>query len=357
MEVYKRVALMDRRSEIENQLREQAVRASAAEDDEDDSVRSDDYDINNEAPIDPQTQSPLFRLPAEIRNRIYDYVFGSGTIHRAWRPCTENENYTRSYDNHQHFASWQGPRDRAFAKLTYTICKTPHDWASQYYESKWEAHDEENIARKHADTCVADFIHVMGLISLSRHLSDMMDRGDEHIKADSKSIDDYRLETAKMTWEGLGLGLLQTCRLIRDEAWKLPFVKYTFDIRKNSLIELGTDILYSHQAEAIESIQLDYFYGVEELLDMLRNFPNVKRIRLLAGAWYRLSGKAEAWEEFFSINNLETVEVICQRDSHNRYDQPPNPRARLMERFLVKLGKDEDVSDRLLEYADLLQRL
>ncbi|KAK4611554.1 hypothetical protein CLAFUW4_12655 [Fulvia fulva] len=93
--------------------------------------------------FEQQQESGLLSLPPEIRNVIYEYVFGHGTIHLTQRKCTAADNIS---------LHWSGPFTRVtsiddeghpkhepyvqYQKSTYSVCQHPGEWDTAYRLSK-----------------------------------------------------------------------------------------------------------------------------------------------------------------------------------------------------------------------------
>ncbi|KAF2170634.1 hypothetical protein M409DRAFT_51640 [Zasmidium cellare ATCC 36951] len=303
---------------------------------------------------DPQSQAPLFRLPPELRACIYDYVVGSGTIHVTTRSCTFMDRYLTAGFGHQMIGDWNGPEGETFQKSTYSVCSDGNYWKEAYARSKLGEFDYRRDLR-HMGPCAraADDLQdeTLATILLQTSMRPKGDAGWRQFRADH----DDRLSALKQRHarSALDLNLLQTCRLIYQEAWKLPFLNYTYDIPGELQRTFVSKVLFQHQASAIQSLRVDELLQITDLNYMLGEFPSLKKLQIMLLTHQPIYGLESHFRTFFSLSKIESVQGILTCVSATGYEAKP-AEAEQMEKFLVKtenrgrgLARRKEISERV----------
>ncbi|KAK4496999.1 hypothetical protein PRZ48_011448 [Zasmidium cellare] len=286
---------------------------------------------------DPQSQAPLFRLPPELRTVIYEYVFGSGTIHVTTRNCTFMDTHLTSSFSPQIIGDWNGPDGETFVKSTYSVCEDPLYWKQAYAGSKLGKFDHRREA-KHMSQCpraADDFQNeALATILLQTAMRPKSEGDWRQFKADHNA----RLTALKQqhAQSALDLNLLQTCRLIYHEAWKLPFVNYAFDIPEPGSFALK--VLFEHQAATIQTLRFDTLPRIGKLAYVCGKFSGLKRLQITLPPGPSFHALDSQFRIYFSLTKVESVQAILP-DGVSSGHEAKRAEAERMEQFLVKTEK------------------
>ncbi|KAK4496998.1 hypothetical protein PRZ48_011447 [Zasmidium cellare] len=302
----------------------------------------------------PQEQSPFFSLPAELRALIYDLVIGSGTIHIYRRPCTHRDKYLTSHAaTFQRLGLWSGPGSNYFEKSTYAVCQHPQHWEKAYART-----NRLNVApSKHTTPCfephVKDLLHVsLATILLDDSLRPEGEQDRRQFEADH--VDRLAKVRKRHSHSAIDVGLLPTCRLIYHETRKLPFINYTFDLTDPRADHFIPQVLFHHQATAMQTIRIDDSRNIQQINLFLQAFPNLKNLQFLVVEDKPLAGLQSQFRDFFELNKLQSVQVMTiareRLEARSWKDEK-------MEIFLTKLenADQEEITKRLR--TGVIQRL
>lgn len=311
----------------------------------------------------PQEQSPLFGLPAELRVRIYEYVFGSGTTHVRIRHCKASSRYLLHED-------WEVPENGELtvdvatkwkdvtdcSKLSYAICEHANQWDRSYALSRMVEEDDNRLndigakgirdrARDHYSYAHSDCTNMIEYFAA-------LDINGLRVRQES-----YGITSERIAQSAIHLNILQTCRRIYHEAWRLPYLSYTFDIPFTWLNDFATRVLFPHQAALVETLHVRNIWEAMEFKQISRSFPNLKKLCISNEACMPLSGSEQEWRTFFNINTLETVEIMM---GSNRADAKQKAwfawKCDLQEKFLVKPRTEEEKVERA-DYAKIIEKM
>ncbi|KAF2119369.1 hypothetical protein BDV96DRAFT_642398 [Lophiotrema nucula] len=208
-------------------------------------------------------ESPLLRLPAELRNRIYELVVGGHLIHVEAEDKKEGCSKSRAFD------------ESAFAQLTIWQSLQLKRWCDHkslhYYPctaaSEGEAYDrfldasaleflpgdDEVFANNWR---LGDRYHVLSC--KERHAKCLPQDDDKKPEWMWAPIDRSRLAgaTNMSLFRALEFGLLQTCSQIHHEAKDLPLSANTFSVRDLVSFLLLACRLGPLRAQIIKSIHI-----------------------------------------------------------------------------------------------------
>ncbi|KAK4612479.1 hypothetical protein CLAFUR0_12677 [Fulvia fulva] len=320
-------------------------------------VRSAVPAVDTSSPVS-QAASPLFGLPAELRNRIYDYLFGAGTIHVRLRHCSASSRHLLREE-------WEAPEKgelavdiatkwkdvTQYSKLSYAVCNHPDQWDRAYKlsrtaeEDRPDSRDAGDRAREHYSYAHSDCTSMVEYLAA-------VDTNSLQVRSEPEELTSERLAQS-----AVHLNILQTCRQIYREAWRLPFDSYTFDIPFIWLNDFATRILYPHQAALIETIHVRNIWEALAFKQIARSFPHLKKVSISNEACMPLIGSEQEWRTFFNFNTLETVEIMM---GSNREDAEQKAwfaaKCDLMEQFLVRPKSDEERAERA-EYAKIIGKM
>ncbi|EME40159.1 hypothetical protein DOTSEDRAFT_179110 [Dothistroma septosporum NZE10] len=306
-----------------------------------------------------QEQSPLFGLPAELRNRIYEYVFGSGTIHVRLRQCEASSKPLLCEE-------WEAPENgqlsvnvatkwrnvTQYSKLSYAICEHPDQWDRAYKLSQAELDDELRANRDPEDRAYQNHNYAhYECISIIEYLSSISTRGLK-VRQDYSAVIGERLAHSK-----LHLSILQTCRQIYHEAQQLPFLNYALDIPYSWISDFATRVLYTHQASSVHTLLTRNIWEALEFKTIMRSFPKLKKLCIANEACMPLTGSQQEWRTFFNINTLESVEVFMGTNRDNKEQRAWfNGKTEVQEKFLVRPMGEEERRKRA-EYAKIVGKM
>ena len=181
-------------------------------------------------------------LPAEIRNRIYEYALGHKVIHISVRDCPATDTGRWSYQ--EYYRSRAKGNRRKYLRFTHAVCRLPFE--------------EEDIAHR-----------------ISRELTGFEDNGPRPYHERHKKC--YcQLAALKNNWlrecdevlpsptfdfgldAGLAVSLLRTCNQIHKEAALIPYATNTFAFHEGCALDLFVSrCLPRPQREEIQSLQID----------------------------------------------------------------------------------------------------
>ncbi|EME40161.1 hypothetical protein DOTSEDRAFT_28067 [Dothistroma septosporum NZE10] len=304
-----------------------------------------------------QDQSKLLSLPPEIRNVIYEYVFGHGTIHLTQRKCLATDNIS---------LYWSGPFTRVigmddngnpkhepyvqYQKSTYSTCRYPDEWSTSYSLSRSllaETNTPTNAildigvggygpsrrklrayADRHTRCTIPSFemheqkyLPICTTQDMGYHYEDICSRCNlpEEREGLTKTHGPPHIGLKRIHADsGLRVDLLQACRQIYHEASLLPYSLYEFDV---STPRRGLEFvkqLTTRQRRAIERVHVQSDCEASEHFKMvIRAFPN---LQILHQSRHARSYEARAkqynrgWSGFLSSHDLKHVKVITGYD-------------------------------------------
>lgn len=335
----------------------------------------------------PQEASLLLSLPPELRNRIYEFVFGAGTIHIEARTCTASQPWlpywsgAKRVTDSEASGGWYMRMKKHYSKSTYAICKN-HDWESKYELSKQSAvlpaecyHESQNLPdppRRDGRDQAVNVEHKAELL-IGRYAARHEECQDAIAafnvqeynvvcpdKLTHPRIRDYCQKCRKLrrkltkaygspTKGGLSklhadskldLSILLVCRRIYEEAALLPYALYTFDVPGAQGAQQFADrVLTRRQAQAVERVHMDdSINGAEDLTLLVRSFPCLKKLELSPETFLLADGEQKQWAEFPKLSRLQSVEIVWSHDAsryHVEKRDRRRERSRLMERFLL----------------------
>ncbi|CZT15383.1 uncharacterized protein RCC_12344 [Ramularia collo-cygni] len=279
------------------------------------SPREPGLEVNTKE-LHPQSESHLFRLPAELRQQIYEYVIGTGQVHIIMRSCTQSESPL-----FHHCTTIEGVVMHDYQKLTYSTCSHPTTFSTRYALSKMSS---ENIpvmyhnSRGHLPHLPAlstsDYIFPNWDMQhgkcysdpqrdmlLQRYASTPCALHNQYVRHDTRNCTscleqqkilelEFGPPTAKQGLKKLHAdsavwvdGLLRSCGRIYDEARVLPFKLYSFDMGVGVDFKSAVETwLEPWQVAAIERLHVTCdIEGLGKIVDVVRSrMPGLKHLEL-----------------------------------------------------------------------------
>lgn len=268
---------------------------------------------SHEPSAHPQSSSPLFGLPAEVRLLMYEFLFGTGGDDWADAYALSKSDMAIPSEciGSDENVRWDVPSKHVRARYwaRHRACFTPiHDFEQRDCTlvcidgsiHPWPVECEDCRCRTRYSKAVK--IHGHELPSRD---------GIRRLHAGSK----------------LDLSILRTCRLIHREAFLLPFALFTFDAQTDTVASvLVKDVLTAQQAQAIERIHInDMLSHPLEYQALLICFPGLKQLRQSRdGAASVLDGDELQWIDYFRTkrqSKLQSIEVVTGYDIDKSQDR------------------------------------
>ncbi|KAI5361254.1 hypothetical protein Slin15195_G123670 [Septoria linicola] len=281
-----------------------------------------------------QVASPLFRLSAELRTIIWEFVIGYHDIHIRETPCALDENWTRAEKyRHEYYSphtqtSNETLETQQITKLTSHVCLRSGDWDRQYALSKMpvkipdECFDESGTLPRTGPFCE----HAISPYSFT------------HVRCSSV----YGKRTTGTSKPGVQIS--QSCRKIYAETWHLPFVNSTFEMASllSSVREdFGTRVLFPHQRHAVRNVHVYDLMEPNGAVELLHCFPSLRRLRISFRPGDCIQGTDEEWQAFRGKHLIENVEIIVGYDYDRSDNRATNrEKARAAEELLSEPSKN-----------------
>ncbi|KAK5173073.1 uncharacterized protein LTR77_003195 [Saxophila tyrrhenica] len=202
--------------------------------------------------------SPLLRLPAEVRNLIYEYVLCNLVVHISVRDAVDEGRGCYNVEDY-----YDDPRRKpkpSDMMLTFAniICQLSPNAQDKAYELS----KQPNPATSPVTYCLE---HGPCYTNLSR------------LKFSSTSCD--VVTSSHLRPLQLSLSCLRTCRQIHHEAHLLPYTDNAFAFHESETFNLFVRTLAPAQRAAINTIHIDGFIWSRKLLKAL----HIPAIRSLTG--------------------------------------------------------------------------
>lgn len=192
------------------------------------------------------TESPLLRLPAELRNRIYELVFGNYLIHIEYeemKPWTTHSlRYTKEPFNLSYYLS-PSFRDKI---LRCYICKSTLTEDDAYQRSKDASLNEQKPLK------TSDYIDTQSYWRMGDrfHIDPCKDRHENCVP--DRPLHSTSTHLNKI----LNLDVTRVCRQIYDETKLLPFYLNIFAFREATAFSGFFSYLRSFQGQGIKEVCL-----------------------------------------------------------------------------------------------------
>lgn len=197
-------------------------------------------------------EAPFLRLPAELRNRIYEDVLGNKTIHIGYYDCPE---YVKGRVNVQTLYRRNSEGCDLYAKIWHSICQAEESESEVYARSKgcsteygcsWPsitAYDNRH------ERCL---LIIRTLEEATYDTSDGLTVEQKRLRYLQKCENLRRSHQQSL----LDLGLLRVFRQIHREAALIPYESNTFAFECGYVLDqFISGTLIAPQREAIKSIQ------------------------------------------------------------------------------------------------------
>ena len=193
-------------------------------------------------------RSPFLRLPAEIRNRIYELALCGRVVHISVRDCSRDSVGAMSYQKY-YGGDEERPSDQ-YLKLTHVLCLLPFDAEDKAYELS-EQHDygtdmtPRTYSGRHG-RCYSTLADLKKISLRSQVHSWLIDPGKQCSTCSG----------FQHSW--FNLALLRVCRQINKETALLPYSMNTFAFHEAWTLDVFlSKSLLPCQRRAIRSIQAD----------------------------------------------------------------------------------------------------
>ena len=206
----------------------------------------------------------LLSLPPEIRNRIYENVFGNRTAHIDVRSTVWPREWINLYSPlRQQLAS--------DFKVSHVVCISPVSFEEAYAFSKDLDAAPRQSERSYSPCHFGCLMKLCG--SSPRHIGSMQWGPDQIAWASSLPS----LENVQMS-----LALLRTCRQIYREAALIPYATSVFVFRSPDMLESFVESLPVRQREAIRCLQVEDMPR-KPREEIIRALKGLKRVQLCLG--------------------------------------------------------------------------
>lgn len=188
------------------------------------------------------TESPLLKLPAELRNRIYELVFGDYLIH------VEHE---KAESETSHNSLRLSSRDKI---LRYYICKSSLTEDDAYQRSKDASLDEQKPLNWFDDINIERYWRMGDIF----HIDPCKDRHENCVP--HLPVPDWIARWENRTYTHLNkilnLDVTRVCRQIHDETKLLPFYLNIFAFRQATAFLGFFSSLRSFQGQGVKEVCL-----------------------------------------------------------------------------------------------------
>lgn len=272
-------------------------------------------------------QSGFFGLPAEIRNHIYELVFGGNTIHIATRDRSFGDRGAWSCRNSYRSDYW--PTHKVI-KFTHAVCSVRTDAEDEAYESSKDAKTAGQVQsyRKRHGCCYS-----------------VIDAFTDYHRIRTLGSDgrppDQLFESAHAS-SGFDFNFLRVNRQVHEEAALIPYLCNTFAFSSGRDLEFFlSQSLLAPQCSAIKSLQIDGWLVASDptigiQASTLKLLSGVTELRVSAS----VSRPESQGVSLLALPSLESVEVMLR---------PEQPR---IDSGMVRREKARDLELMLMRNAE-----